>query len=95
MNHRPVCCACQTEMRCEKNEVVVLDSENPSYDTTGYYADLYHCEGCGIRIVSGFSTVAFTNSEMNLDTVELLKQILAGMKPEHIILNLPAKTNGE
>lgn len=51
--HRPVCAACQLEMRPERIGVGLLDMA-----AFGPYhlwdADLYECPGCGHQIVAGF-----------------------------------------
>ena len=46
---RPLCANCQTEMKCIKNEVLVVGPL-----TLPRYGDLYECPGCKVRIVTGF-----------------------------------------
>lgn len=85
--HRPVCVKCQTELRCEKNEVVVLDMFGPNEEIyKGFYADLFQCPGCGMQIVVGFGQNAFTE-HFEEDHAEKLAIIERHTKPEHIIRN--------
>ena len=48
-DNRPICVACQTSMRAEKNGVTV----HYAYDTY-QMGDLYKCPVCGNEIITGF-----------------------------------------
>ena len=54
MNHRPVCVSCNTEMRCHKNGVGVLDMAHGCVYQI-WEADNYRCPCCGIEVVMGFA----------------------------------------
>lgn len=51
--HKPVCRACNCEMRPETNGVGVLDV-NKNGTSSLWDADLWKCPGCGIEVVGGF-----------------------------------------
>ena len=52
---RPVCVECHQEMRVLKNgvPVVILDSDGYPYKI--YAADMFICDDCTTRVLSGFS----------------------------------------
>lgn len=52
---QPLCVKCQVYLKCEKNEVRVLQtwSEEKKPDVV-YYADLFKCPKCGYEIITGF-----------------------------------------
>lgn len=52
----PICCACEVEMRPERNGVVVVTyfADPPRvYET--YNADRWKCPKCGVKVAVGFS----------------------------------------
>ena len=53
--HRPVCAACQVDMRPECNGVGVLDMADFG-PCDLWDADLWECPKCGQQIVSGFGS---------------------------------------
>ena len=51
--HKPVCVACQRELRPETNGVGVLDIvRGAGYEL--WDSDKWKCPGCGIEVVGGF-----------------------------------------
>jgi hypothetical protein len=52
-----VCCACQRELKCDRNGVLVIyrvRGEHRFYKA--YNADRWKCPECGIEIISGFGS---------------------------------------
>ena len=56
--HRPVCVACEREMRPERNGVGVLDISKSVGSYVVYDADLWKCPTRGIEVVGGFGCSA-------------------------------------
>lgn len=62
----PVCLPCAREMTCERNGFTVVRAW---YVRSG---DLYHCPGCGARVVAAFAVEGYRVDEasqvdLNLD----------------------------
>jgi hypothetical protein len=55
---RPVCVACQIEMRCEKNGVGIVEMIHVDGGSAEPYrlwsADRWRCPGCGQQMVVGY-----------------------------------------
>lgn len=56
--YRPICGDCSTPMKCIRNGVQVLVSEEPNTLQSG---DLYRCRDCGGRVIVGLGTDYETN----------------------------------
>lgn len=56
---RPVCVSCSCEMTCASNGVYVHLKGSMAYVS----ADLYRCDKCNTKIVTGFAKEAFGWSE--------------------------------
>jgi len=53
--HRPICCACEVEMRPVCNDIVVVDyAGKPPQPYQLWSADEWGCPKCGHRIIRGF-----------------------------------------
>jgi len=59
---RPFCPTCCRWMTCEKNDVIVAELSEPV--ATVRNGDVYACDGCGSRVVTGFgaSYMLFTEA---------------------------------
>ena len=70
--HRPVCAACQVDMRPEKNGVGVLDMADWG-PCNLWDADLWECPKCGHQIVSGFGDNPISAHYMKEEFERLIK----------------------
>jgi len=53
---RPICVACQVEMRCIKNDFyAVLMANEPPEPYQIWASDKWACPKCGIEILTGFA----------------------------------------
>ena len=73
---RPVCVACETEMRPEQNDILVVDYRIVGNDTTLFTtqvpcqcwsADLWKCPICSRKIVKGFGSKPLAYTEEDID----------------------------
>lgn len=71
----PVCCECNREMVCEKNDALVYHPTQKSDGTelneidAIWHADLYQCPVCKKKIATGFGRV-----RLGIDASEELKK---------------------
>ena len=56
--HRPVCVACQVELRPKKNAILAC-SRIRSRPTAIWNADLWKCSRCGYEVILGFAALPF------------------------------------
>ena len=80
MNHRPICSACEVEMRPVKNDIVVIDyAHDPPQPYQLWSADEWGCPKCPNRIVVGFG--AGPIKEYFQDSfAEIMAKIPAGLR---------------
>lgn len=59
----PICIDCHRRMQCIKNGVIVMQQDENREPMYFQHADMYECNSCGHRTVSGFSVGFYTRNQ--------------------------------